>query len=261
MINSLRVKNNQYKGGEKMEAVSHQMMGYDRAITLFSPDGRLLQVEYAKKTVRQGSTAIGIVCSDGVLFVTDKRIIDNLILPESVEKIWQIDDHIGVTASGILSDARVLIERAQVRAQQHRVTYDTMIDVLSVVKDMCELKQICTQSAGLRPFGVSLIVGGIDNEGPVLYETDPTGIYFGYKACVIGESETEIEDILKKQYKDSLTIEEGFKLCINALSKVLGKNLISDRIDAAYIKTSERKFKHFGKPSIEKMLKESKKKK
>jgi proteasome alpha subunit len=244
-----------------MEPVSHQMMGYDRAITMFSPDGRLLQVEYAKKTVKQGSTAIGMVCSDGVLFVTDKRIIDGLIVPESVEKIWQIDENIGVTASGILSDARVLIERSQVKAQQHRVTYDTMIDVLTVVKDTCELKQICTQSGGLRPFGVSLLIGGIDNDGPKLYETDPTGIYFGYKASVIGESEDEIEAILKKQYKDSLSIEEGFKLCIQALSKVLGKNLTSDRIDAAYIKTSEKKFKRFSNPTIEKMLKEAKKSK
>ncbi len=242
-----------------MEPASHQMMSYDRAITMFSPDGRLLQVEYAKKTVRQGSTSIGLVCSDGILFVTDKRIIDALIVPESVEKIWQIDEHIGVTASGILSDARVLIERAQVRAQQHRVTYDTMIDTLSIVKDICELKQICTQSAGLRPFGVSLIVGGIDNDGPVLYETDPTGIYFGYKACAIGESETEIEAILNKQYKDTLTIEEGFKLCIKALSKVLGKDLTSDRVDAAYIKTSEKRFKRFSKQIIEKTLKEAKK--
>lgn len=242
-----------------MEPASHQMMGYDRAITMFSPDGRLLQVEYAKKTVRQGSTAIGMVCQDGILFVTDKRIIDKLIVPESVEKIWQIDDHIGVTASGILSDARVLIERSQIRAQQHRVTYDTMIDVLSIVKDICELKQICTQSGGLRPFGVSLIVGGIDNDGPVLYETDPTGIYFGYKACVIGESENEIEEILQKQYKPNITIDEGFKLCIKALTKVFPKDLTSDRIDAAYIRTSEKKLKRFAKDLIEKTLKESRK--
>jgi proteasome alpha subunit len=242
-----------------MEPISHQMMGYDRAITMFSPDGRLLQVEYAKKTVRQGSTAIGLVCADGILFVTDKRIIDNLILPESVEKIWQIDDNIGVTASGILSDSRVLIERAQIKAQQHRITYDSMIDVLSIVKDTCELKQICTQSAGLRPFGVSLIIGGIDNDGPVLYETDPTGIYFGYKACVIGEFETEIEDMLKKQYKPNLSINDGFKLCIKALSNVLGKKISSDRIDVAYIKTTEKKLNRFNKGAIEKALKEVKK--
>ncbi|HJN62558.1 MAG TPA: archaeal proteasome endopeptidase complex subunit alpha, partial [Candidatus Parcubacteria bacterium] len=168
----------------------HQLMGYDRAITMFSPDGRLLQVEYAKKTVKQGSTAIGIVCSDGVLLVTDKRVMDNLIIPESVEKTFQIDEHIGASASGILSDARVLIENAQTKAQQHRMTYDSKIDVLSVVKAICDLKQICTQSAGLRPFGVSILVAGVDGTGPKLFETDPTGIYFQYRASVIGEGET-----------------------------------------------------------------------
>jgi len=242
-----------------MEPVSHQMMGYDRAITMFSPDGRLLQVEYAKKTVRQGSTAIGLVCKDGILFVTDKRIIDGLIVPESIEKIWQIDDHIGATASGILSDARVLIERSQVKAQQHRVTYDTMIDTLTIVKDICELKQICTQSAGLRPFGVSLLIGGIDNDGPKLYETDPTGIYFGYKASAIGEFETEIEEMLKKQYRDDMTIDDGFKLCIQALTKIIGKDITAERIDVAYIKTDEKKFKRFNKQIIEKAIKLQKK--
>ena len=159
-----------------MQPLQHQMMGYDRAITMFSPDGRLLQVEYAKKTVRQGSTAIGISCKDGVVLVTDKRLVDKLVVAESVEKIWQIDDHIGSTASGIISDARVLIERAQILAQQHRVTYDSPIDILSIVKDICNLKQITTQSGGYRPFGVSILVAGVDNGQPKLFETDPTGI-------------------------------------------------------------------------------------
>jgi len=136
-------------------------MGYDRSITMFSPDGRLLQVEYAKKTVKQGSTAIGIACKDGIVLVCDKRITSKLLVPEAIEKMFRIDDHIAATASGIISDARVLIDRAQVKAQQHAVTYDTKIDVLSIVKEICDLKQICTQSAGLRPFGVSLLVGGV----------------------------------------------------------------------------------------------------
>src|SRR4030042_3144172 len=119
---------------DNMQPMPHQLMGYDRAITMFSPDGRLLQVEYAKKTVRQGSTAIGMVCSDGVLLVADKRIVDPLIIPEKIEKIFQVDDHIAATASGILSDARVLIERSQIKAQQHKVTFDTPIDTISIVK-------------------------------------------------------------------------------------------------------------------------------
>lgn len=239
--------------------MSHQMMGYDRAITMFSPDGRLLQVEYAKKTVRQGSTAIGIVCSDGIILVTDKRIVDSLIVPESVEKIFQIDDHIIAAASGILSDARVLIERAQLKAQQHRVTFDTPIDTITVVKDICNLKQICTQSGGLRPFGVGIIVAGIDNGKPALFVTDPTGIFFQYRAAAIGEGEVEIEEILQKQYKETMTIEEALKTSIKALVKVLDDNFNAERIDCVYITKEELKFRRVSKTKIEKLLSESKK--
>ena len=238
----------------------HQLMGYDRAITMFSPDGRLLQVEYAKKTVRQGSTAIGMVCKDGVLLVADKRIVEKLIIPESVEKIFKMDDHIGATASGILSDARVLIERGQVKAQQHSVTYDSPVDTITIVKEICALQQICTQSAGLRPFGVSILVAGIDRDGPKLFETDPTGIYFQYQATAIGEGEPEVEEILNKEYNPNLTIEEGFNLALSALMKVLGKEFSTQRIDAAYIKTDEKKLIQLTKDKLDKICKVCKKK-
>jgi len=238
---------------------THQLMGYDRAITMFSPDGRLLQVEYAKKTVKQGSTAIGLVCKDGVLFVTDKRILDPLIVPEAVEKIYQIDEHIGSTFAGISSDARVLVERSQIRAQQHRVQYDTPIDVISIVKDITNLKQITTQSGGFRPFGVSLLIGGVDVTGPKLYETDPTGIYFEYYATAIGEFETEVEDILHKEYKRDLKIEDGLKLAIKALSKII-PNLTHERIDAAFIDISSKRFTRFDNKKIESILNSVKKK-
>ncbi len=240
------------------QPMPHQLMGYDRAITMFSPDGRLLQVEYAKKTVKQGSTAIGIVCKEGVVLVTDKRIVDSLVVPEAVEKVYQIDEHMGATASGILSDARVLIERAQLKAQQHRVTYDTPIDTISIVKDICNLKQICTQSGGLRPFGVSILVAGIDSTGPKLFETDPTGIYFQYKATVIGEGETEIEELLRKEYKEDMTIQEALKLGIKALYKIIDKEFSLDRIDGAIIKTDEKKFMKLTRQDIEKLFEEVK---
>ena len=243
-----------------MQPMPHQLMGYDRTITMFSPDGRLLQVEYAKKTVKQGSTAVGMVCSDGVLLVTDKRIIEKLIVPESVEKIFQIDEHIGATASGILSDARVLIERGQLKAQQHSVTYDTPVDAITIVKEICALQQICTQSAGLRPFGVSILVAGIDSDGPKLFETDPTGIYFQYQATVIGEGEPEVEEILNKEYNPNMTIEDGLKLALSALMKILGKEFQTQRIDAAYIKTDEKAFTQFTKDKLDKVCRECKKK-
>jgi len=235
---------------EKMQPMQHQMMGYDRAITMFSPDGRLLQVEYAKKTVRQGSTAIGIQCSDGVILVTDKRIVDKLVVTESVEKIWKIDDHIGSTASGIISDARVLIERAQVQAQQHRVTYDAPIDIINIVREIANLKQITTQSGGYRPFGVSVLIAGVDNGHPKLYETDPTGIYFQYKATVIGEAEPEVEEILYKEYNENISMEDGFRLALKALKKALDKNFDSGRIDAAYVSVKDKKFKRLTKDEI-----------
>jgi proteasome alpha subunit len=233
------------------QAMIHQQMGYDRAITMFSPDGRLLQVEYAKKTVKQGSTCIGMVCKDGVVLVTDKRIVDSLIVPESVEKIWVIDDHICTTAAGIISDARVLVERAQLFAQQNRVTYDSSIDTASVVKDICSLKQICTQSAGLRPFGVSMLISGIDKDGPKLFCTDPTGIFFKYKATVIGEGENDLLDDLHKKYKDDLSVNEAIKISVDLLKKFLDKEFNYMRVDVAYIMNDEKKFKRMKTEEIE----------
>jgi proteasome alpha subunit len=230
------------------------MMGYDRAITMFSPDGRLLQVEYAKKTVRLGNTAIGMVCKDGVLLVTDKRIVDKLVVPEAIEKIFQIDDHIMATAAGIISDARVLIEQAQVKAQQNHVVYDSPVDIITVVKNICDVKQMCTQSGGLRPFGVSLLIAGIDEGGKKLFETDPTGIFYQYKATVIGEGEPDIEEILQKEYKDTMTIEDGLKLCIKAMKKILDANFNVERIDAAYIDETDKMMKKVSKDKLKKLL-------
>ncbi|MBN1792937.1 archaeal proteasome endopeptidase complex subunit alpha [Candidatus Woesearchaeota archaeon] len=237
-----------------MQPIQHQMMGYDRAITMFSPDGRLLQVEYAKKTVRLGNTAIGLVYKDGVLLVTDKRIVDKLVVPEAIEKIFQVDDHIIATAAGIISDARVLVEQAQVKAQQNKVVYDSPVDTLAIVKGICDIKQMCTQSGGLRPFGVSLLIAGVDESGKKLFETDPTGIFYQYKASVIGEGEPEIEEVLQKEYKDGMTLEEGLKLCIKALKKVLDSNFNVERIDAAYVDEKDKKMVKLGRDKLKKII-------
>ena len=225
----------------QQQEMSHQMMGYDRTSAMFSPDGRLLQVEYAKEAVKQGSTAIGLVCKEGVLLVADKRVVDKLIVADSVEKIFQLDDHIGATATGFVMDARVLLEKAQVIVQQHRITYGVPMDVISLVKEICDIKQFFTQYGGARPFGVSVIIAGVD-ESPVLYVTDPTGIFFEYKATAIGEGEVEVKQILNKEYKEGISIDEGLKLAMNALKKVLGKDFDVRRIDGAYIKSDEKKF-------------------
>jgi len=231
-------------------------MGYDRSITMFSPDGRLLQVEYAKKTVKQGSTALGIACKDGVVFVVDKRVTSKLLVPEAIEKLFRVDDHIGVTASGIISDARVLVDRAQLRAQQHAVTYDSRIDVLSIVKEICDLMQICTQSAGLRPFGVSMIVGGVEEDGTIkLFLTEPYGLYFQYKAVVIGEGEDEIEPILQKKYRANITVDEGIKFGLQTMKEFLKENFNFERVDAAYVDNKTRRFKKLNDDELKAAMK------
>ncbi|MEW6062809.1 MAG: archaeal proteasome endopeptidase complex subunit alpha [Nanoarchaeota archaeon] len=231
-----------------------QMMGYDRASTVFSPDGRLLQVEYAKKTVRQGTSAIGMVCKDGVVLMADKRVLEKFVISKSIEKVFQVDEHIGATASGLIGDARVLIERAQIVSQQHKITYDEPIDMQSLVKDVCNVKQAYTQYGGARPFGVSIIFAGIDENEPRVFLTDITGIYFEYKVAVIGEAEDRIKAIFEKEYKDNLIIDDGIMLGIKSLKKVLGKDFDLSRIECIYIKTSEKKFTRLEQSSLKKYL-------
>jgi proteasome alpha subunit len=230
-------------------------MGYDRSITMFSPDGRLLQVEYAKKTVRQGPTALGIACKDGVVFVADKLITSKLVVPEAIEKMFKIDDHIATTGAGLIADARVLVDRSQLRAQQHSVTYDSKIDVLSIVKEICDLKQICTQSAGLRPFGVSMIVGGVEEDDTIkLFSTEPYGVYFQYRAVAIGEGEAEVSEILRKKYKPTLTVEDGIKLGLAALKNFLQDDFSFERVDAGYIDVAHKSFRKLSDDELKKMV-------
>ena len=232
--------------------VQHQMMGYDRSSTMFSPDGRLLQAEYAKKSVRRAATSLGIVCKDGVVLLAHKIVFDKLMIPGfSSEKIFQVDDHIGASATGFLMDARMLIERAQLIAQQHTVTFDAPIDVLSIVKDISNMKQAYTQFGGARPFGVSFLFGGVDDAGSQLFVTDVTGIYFGYKATAIGEHELPIKEFFEKKYKDNLSLDQGIKLGIEAFKKVMDKEFDASKIEGAIVDAKTRTFRRLDKGEIQ----------
>ncbi len=242
---------------QQSPTINHQMMGYDRSSTMFSPDGRLLQVEYAKKAVRQGTTSLGIICKDGVLLLADKRILEKLIIGQSIEKVFQVDDHIGASATGFLMDGRVLIERAQLMAQQYKVTYDNPMDVLSLVKDIANLKQYFTQFGGARPFGVNILFAGVDDEGPQLFVTDVTGIYFQYKATAVGEFETQLKEILEKEYDENMNLEQGFRLAVTAFKQVFGKEFDPDRLDGAYVKTGDRSFRRLDKEYLRKLSKKA----
>jgi len=232
-----------------MQEGAHQMMGYDRASTMFSPDGRLLQVEYAKEAVKQGSTAIGLVCSDGAVLIADKRVSDDLIVSRAIEKIFQVDKHIGATSVGYVMDGRVLIERAQLISQQHMVTYSVPMETLSLVKEISDTKQSYTQYGGARPFGVSILFIGVDDK-PLLYVTEPTGIFFQFRATAVGENSDAIKNILRKEYSEEMTTEDGVKLAIKALKKVMGKEFDSKRLDGAVIMTSTKQYEQIDRKRL-----------
>jgi proteasome alpha subunit len=233
--------------------MQHQAMGYDRTATMFSPDGHLLQVEYAEKTVRLGVSSIGMVCSDGIFIIADKRINDTLIVSESASRIHEIDSHVIASAAGITSDARVLIEKAQVLAQQHRITYDSPIEPESVIKELSNMKQQFTQYGGARPFGVSMMLAGINNnKKPGLFTSDVTGNYFEYHANAIGEGDERIRDILREKYKKDLTIKQGIKLALDIFKEVRDGKFNLEKFELSYIKSNDCKIMKSEGKDIEK---------
>jgi proteasome alpha subunit len=216
--------------------MQHQAMGYDRTATMFSPEGHLLQVEYAEKAVRLGSSSLGIVCSDGVFILADKRIEDSLIVPSSANKIYEIDSHVISSVAGIISDARVLIERAQVLSQQHRLTYDSPIEPELIIKEISNIKQQFSQYGGARPFGVSLMIAGLNKGHPELYSSDVTGNYLSYYATSIGESDEKIREKLRAKYSKELTIKKGIKLGLEIFEEIQGKKFDVKRFELVILK-------------------------
>jgi len=221
--------------------MQHQAMGYDRTATMFSPDGRILQVDYAEKTVRLGSSSIGMVCADGVFIIADKRVEDKLVVSSSANKIYEVDEHVIACAAGVVSDARVLVEKAQLISQQHRITYDSPIEPELVIKEIANIKQQFTQYGGARPFGVSMIVAGLNAKKPELFTSDITGNYFSYHANAIGENDEKMKEILREKYHHDLTIKKGVKLALEIFEQVQGSKFKISRFELAFIKIGENK--------------------
>jgi proteasome alpha subunit len=232
--------------------MQHQVMGYDRSATMFSPDGHILQVEYAEKTVRLGTASIGMNCDDGVLIIADKGKKDDLIVKDSADKIHEVDEHVMSSAAGILSDARILINHIRITAQQHRVTYNSPIEVESVIREVSDIQQQYTQHPGVRPFGVALIVGGVDGKESKLYTSDITGNYYEYNAIAIGSNDEKIKEELRKEYRKDIKIEEGIKLALKIFRKVLGDQFDINRFNVGLIKSSEGKLKKLNLEEIKK---------
>ncbi|MCX6777865.1 MAG: archaeal proteasome endopeptidase complex subunit alpha [Candidatus Micrarchaeota archaeon] len=224
-----------------MYPVSSQ--AYDRAITVFSPDGRLFQVEYAKEAVRRGATAVGVVSADGVVLVASKNVGSALLVSESMRKIFKIDEHIAATASGLVADARRLVETARLEAQKHKLAYNEEISVEVVAKELCDLMQLYTQYGGIRPFGVSLLIAGVDSGEPKLFEAEPSGALTGYKADAIGSGKKEADEFFEKEYKPGMLLDDAVILALKAIKKTNENKLTPDNVDIAIITAKEKVFR------------------
>ncbi|MEM3672782.1 MAG: archaeal proteasome endopeptidase complex subunit alpha [Candidatus Bathyarchaeia archaeon] len=223
---------------------------YDRAITVFSPDGRLFQVEYAMELVNRGATILGMRCSEGVVLGAEENI-EPLEEAEYSWKIFKIDEHIGAAIVGLSSDARILIDQARIYAQSNRLTYDEPIDVEVVTKRTCDIKQLYTQHAGVRPFGVSIIFGGVDKTGNRVFYTHPSGTYRGYKATAVGAGRETVLSVLKDEYREDMKLEEAIKLAVKCLIKALEARQLPIRIKIAVIPSATKKMEMLSDEKIE----------
>ncbi|MBR4245029.1 MAG: archaeal proteasome endopeptidase complex subunit alpha [Candidatus Methanomethylophilaceae archaeon] len=233
-------------------------MAYDRGITVFSPDGRLFQVEYAREAVKKGSTTIGLKYKGGVALIVDKRSMSKLLEPKSTEKIHDVDDYIGCATSGLVADARVLVDEARKQAQIHRVNYGENISVEMLVKKVCDYKQQFTQYGGARPFGTALLVAGTDDLGVHLFETDPSGALVAYKATGIGSGRPAVMDLFEKEYKEDMSYNAAIKLGLKALEAAIEEKPNAETVEIGVADVGK-KFRRLSEAEIESFLKETKK--
>lgn len=201
--------------------ISGNAAAYDRSITVFSPEGHLYQVDYASKIIEKGSPAVAIIYKNGIIVAADKKIYSSLILPQSVEKVFKIDNHIWTACSGLIGDGRRLVDFARQISQENKSYYDDPIEIETLVKRIASIVQYYTQYGGARPFGVSLIIAGIDSLGKHIFETEPSGAITEYQAAAIGQNRQKLMGYLEKNYKQNLSCEDAIKLAISTLSQNL----------------------------------------
>ena len=233
-----------------------QQQAYDRGITIFSPDGRLYQVEYAREAVKRGSASIGVRTTDGVVLVVDKRINSPLLEGNSVEKIHKADDHVGIASAGHVADARQLIDFARRQTQVNQLRYGEPIGVEALTKEITDHIQQYTQVGGARPFGAALIVGGIEDGEPRLFETDPSGTPYEWKALAVGADRGDIQEFLEEEYDDDTGLDGGIALALRALASVNDGKLRPEGLGMATIDAESERFIELTEDEIEEYLEE-----
>ena len=228
---------------------------YDRALTVFSPEGRLFQVEYALEAVRRGTLAVAIKSREAVCLAAQIKIPSTLMDADSIDKIFQVDEHVGVAISGLHADSRALINYARVQAQSFRLTYDEPVRLSMLVKAIADIKQQYTQYGGIRPFGCALFFIAIDGAGTQIYTTSPSGIYRSFKAYALGSGESTAREYLTENYKEDLSFEELIHLSLNTMKESIDDDLAKETTRLAYIKSEDNKFHECTKDEIDNFLK------
>ncbi|ELY42451.1 archaeal proteasome endopeptidase complex subunit alpha [Natronorubrum sulfidifaciens] len=234
-----------------------QQQAYDRGITIFSPDGRLYQVEYAREAVKRGTASIGVRTPDGVVLAVDKRVPSELLEDSSVEKIHKADNHIGIASAGHVADARQLIDFARRQTQVNQLRYGEPIGVETLTKEVTDHIQQYTQVGGARPFGVALIVGGVENGEPRLFETDPSGTPYEWKALAVGADRGELQEYLEENYDEESDLDGGIALALDALASVNDGSLLPSEVGLATVDAETESFEQFDHDKIESHLEEN----
>lgn len=226
--------------------------GYDKATVIFSPDGRIIQVEYAREAVKMGSTAVGIKTDQYVVLAGQKRTFE---LIESADKVFKIDDHIASTFSGYSADGRALLQRARIEAQIERITYGEKIDPEVLSEKIGDYLQSFTQYGGVRPFGIAVLFGSVYELETSLYFIDPGGAIFSCLATAIGSNEAAAKETLKKGYKRNLVKKAAIKLAIDALKAAVEEDETSLIAEMAIIDIKDGLVQVLSQKDIDEILK------